>query len=168
MNSPLPSIIAVIILLIGGAGWYWYINTDTPMPSETAHAPMNATTSSETTTTTNDAGAQEDLTLIATDALIGTWQDSTDTGLVREFKTNNVFIDSRDGKVITRGEWKVFTDENAPAVSFEVKPGRVYMTMTTRDAPGDTMHIKVNNLSPEQLQLVYMDRPGMSFYSRAQ
>lgn len=250
MNAPIPNVVAIAILLIGGAGWYWY-GTQSPrapiepqMNSETVEAfsasflcadgrtrfeatfpdatkvdlardgvvfrtlprvegagerfeddeytyifageevevITKATNSTITCSQPIDsenapvnfgdrgegAGIEQDLAAITTQNILGTWQDSTDTRLLREFKTNGVFIDSRDGTLISRGEWKVFTDEDAPAVSFEVKPGRVYMTITTADAPGDTTYIKVNNLTPEQLHLVSMDRPGMSFYSRVQ
>jgi hypothetical protein len=167
MHSYFPSLIAGVFLVAAGIGWYWYESPTTQLPN---NAPTVATSTENATTSTSTPKSPvqqkpvaEDLATMATNALLGTWQSSTDTQVVREFKTGGVFVDTRGGTTIGRGTWRTFVGEKAPAVSFEAKTGHVYMTIIES---GETKYAKVNNLTLDQLHLVYMDRPGMFFYSR--
>ena len=177
MKDYIVSIITAVILVLAGGGWYWYTaqNPNTPIAMEEAPATEETAQASSTPNENNapvnsgdtdkGAGVEQDLATIATENIIDKWHNSTDTKLFREFKTNNVFIDSRDGVAIASGSWRVFTGDDAVSVPFELQPGRVYIKMTLA---GETMYIKVANLTLTNLQLVFMDRPGMLFYSRAE
>lgn len=170
MHSYIPSFIAILLIIITGIGWYW--SQSLPGGTAVVETPSTATTTTHTATTTVSeatttppVAAKPDLKQDAINALLGKWKSSTDPAIIREFKKGDVFVDTHGSTTIKTGTWRIFVGEKAPAVTFETRPGHVYMTIIES---GETKYAKVTNLTLTDLQLVFMDRPGMLFYSRVE
>lgn len=106
-------------------------------------------------------GIERDLALVLTNTIVGKWKDVERPTFVREFKTDGVYIDRVNGTESGRGLWFAFTNNNAPPVNFTLEKNNVYLQM----AAGDTVeYLKVINLTPTDLSMVYMDRAGVLNY----
>lgn len=116
-----------------------------------------------------DAGeggsVKQDTSLIVSESIIGKWQSTQDPKSVREFRSGDVMIDYYDGKQVTDGLWVAFTKANAPKiVPFPIEEGAVYIQVTAKGTQADTLNFKVAKLTPEELELVYMERGGVLTY----
>ena len=49
---------------------------------------------------------------------------------------------------------------NAPEVPYPLEEGKVYIQMTLTGTQADTLNFKLVKLTPEELELIYMDRGG--------
>ena len=106
-------------------------------------------------------GIKQDVALIVGESIVGKWQSTEDAKFTREFKDGGVAVDTYEGKDVTNGTWKVFTKENPLQVSFPIEAGTVYIQMTMQGTQGDTLNFKLSKLTPEKLELIYMDRGGV-------
>lgn len=102
-----------------------------------------------------------DTSLVVTESIQGKWQSTDDAKFVREFKSDDVVVDYYDGKEVARGLWVAFTKENAPkVVAFPIEDNTVYIQITEKGTQADTLNFKLVKLTPDELQLIYMDRGG--------
>jgi hypothetical protein len=112
---------------------------------------------------------QPDASLVVTESIQGKWQGADDKKFVREFKSGDVVVDSYDGKEVSKGLWVAFTKENAPkVVPFTIAENTVYLQITTTGVQADTFNFKVAKMTPDELELVYMDRGGVLKFMRVQ
>lgn len=113
-------------------------------------------------------GMQQDVALIVTESIQGTWQSTEDSKSARVFGENNTVQDVYDGEVVWEGLYVAFTKENAPEISFPLEDGVVYIELTKNGTPEDTLTFKLTKLTPDALELIYMDRGGALTYKRVQ
>lgn len=114
-------------------------------------------------------GVKQDVTLIVSESIVGNWKSVDDATFTREFKAGGAVDDLSNGKVVSTGSWKVFTKANAPAdFAYPIADDAVYVQMTMQGTQTDTLNFKVAKLTPESLQMVYLDRGGVLNFSRAQ
>ena len=104
---------------------------------------------------------KQDASLIVSESIQGKWQDTTDAKFTREFKPDYTVVDSYDNKAVSGGLWVAFTKANAPEISFPLQEGVVYLQLTMTGTQADTLTYKVNKLTPDELELTYMDRGGV-------
>lgn len=104
-------------------------------------------------------GAQQDVSLIVSESIVGKWQSVTDP-FVREFKTGGIVTDTYDGGEMTQGTWTLFTKEKPLTVPFPLDANVVYIRLAMSGMTGD-LHFKINKVTPEELELTYMDRGGV-------
>src|SRR3989344_119234 len=128
-----------VMLTVGGATLKC-----NPLPSQEM-APFNWGDAGE------GGGVKQDTALIVTESIQGKWQSTDDAKFVREFKAGGTASDLYDGKVVSTGTWKVFTKAD----------GFVYLQMTMQGTQADTLNFKVAKMTPELLQLIYLDRGGV-------
>lgn len=114
-------------------------------------------------TDTTDIG--QNLALIVTESIIGSWRGTGDTKFTREFKPDGTYADTQAGKT-TNGLWFAFTSKNAPEVSFPLEENHVYLQFA--DANGAVSYAKVTTMTLGDLQLTYMDRPGILTFTLVQ
>lgn len=106
-------------------------------------------------------GIKQDAALIVGESIVGKWQSTDDAKFVREFKAGNVVEDWYDGKKVSSGLWVAFEKGvDAPEVPFPLEDNVVYIQMTMTGSQADTLNFKLSKLTPEELQLIYMDRGG--------
>ena len=107
-------------------------------------------------------GEKQDVALIVTESIQGKWQSIDDEKFVREFKAGDMVDDWHDGEVVSSGLWVAFEKGiNAPEVPYPLEDNAVYIQMTMTGTQADTLNFKVAKLTPEELELVYMDRGGV-------
>ena len=106
-------------------------------------------------------GVKQDVALIVSESIRGKWQSIDDAKFVREFKSGNFIEDWYDGKMVSSGLWVAFEKGvNAPEVPYPLEEGTVYIQMTLTGTQADTLNFKLVKLTPEELELIYMDRGG--------
>lgn len=113
-----------------------------------------------------DAGeggsVKQDVALIVSESILGKWQSTEDAKFTRVFKAGNVVEDWYDNKVVSTGLWVAFEKGiNAPEVPYPLEDSTVYIQMTMQGTQADTLNFKLAKLTPEELELVYMDRGGV-------
>src|SRR3989338_803429 len=112
---------------------------------------------------------EQDTSLIVTESMLGKWQSVDDAKYVREFKEKDVVVDWYDGKTVSTGLWVVFTKEKAPKIfPYTMDTSSVYLQLTMTGSQADTLNFKISKMTPEELQLVYLDRGGVLTFKRVQ
>lgn len=111
-------------------------------------------------------GAEQNLGLIATQSMIGKWRSTDDAQFVREFKADGTFIDWYGSKQTAKGLWFAFTNENAPAVAFDMKDNTAYVQLA--DSDGGVLYFQIIGMSPTALSMIYMDRGGVLNFTLTQ
>ena len=107
-------------------------------------------------------GTKPDVALVVTESIQGKWQSTDDAKFVREFRPDDTVKDYYDNEVVSEGLWVAFEKGiNAPEVPFPLDDNAVYIQMTMTGTQADTLNFRVAKLTPEELQLVYLDRGGV-------
>ena len=134
-----------------------------PVPSQEL-APWNWGDAAE-----GGGSVKQDTSLIVTESMLGKWQSVDDAKYVREFKEKGVVVDWYDGKTVSTGLWVVFTKEKAPKIfPYTMDTSSVYLQLTMTGSQADTLNFKISKMTPEELQLVYLDRGGVLTFKRVQ
>ena len=120
-----------------------------------------------------DAGeggsVKQDVALIVSESILGKWQSTEDAKFTREFKAGNAVEDRYDNKVVSSGLWVAFEKGiQAPEVPYPLADNVIYIQMTMQGTQADTLNFKLTKLTPEELQLIYMDRGGVLQFKRVQ
>src|SRR3989344_4080302 len=105
-------------------------------------------------------GVKQDVVLIVSESIVGKWRSIDDAKFTREFKADGTAVDLYDNKDASGATWKAFTKEAPLSVSFPLEDSAVYIQMTMQGTQGDTLNFKLVKLTPEELELIYMDRGG--------
>lgn len=113
-------------------------------------------------------GIKQDVGLIVSESIVGKWQSVDDAKFSREFKADGTAVDMYDSKDATSGTWKVFTKEKPIEVAFPLEDDAVYIQMTMQGTQADNLNFKLSKLTPEELELVYMDRGGVLRFKAVQ
>lgn len=136
--------------------------TCTPVPSADM-APFNWGDLGE------GGGVQQDVALIVSESIAGKWQSTDDAKFFREFTTDGHVTDSYEGAEKTDGVWVAYSAENVPeSVQFPVDENAVYLQLVMEGSQDDALNFKVAKLTPETLELIYMDRGGVLSFTRVQ
>lgn len=114
------------------------------------------------------AGVGQDAMIAVTANIAGKWQSIEDPRFVREFNADGTGTDSYDGERDAAGTWKVFSKDKPLVVAFEMQPGSVYVQMTIGGSSQDVLNFRVNKLTPESLELTYMERGNTLSFVRIQ
>ncbi len=134
-------------------------STTCSQPMDPNNAPMNFGDAGEGAGV-QPAGSQPSATQVVSESIVGRWMSTTDEKFVREFKEGSV-IDWYENEAVSTGTWRAFTQESAPEVSFPLESNTVYLELTMAGTQEDKLYFKLVKLTPESLQLIYMDRGGM-------
>ena len=145
-------ILAILVLIAGVAGGYYYGQGKFALPVKTE---------SKTIPVADKARIDAVNSLIA-----GRWQSEEDSNFVREFKADGTAIDYYDEQPApsqTNGSWKLFSSSNPEQVAFPIRENEVYLKMTFGK---ENYHFAVLAVTPEKLELMYMERGGILQFAR--
>ncbi|HEY1037002.1 MAG TPA: hypothetical protein VGE62_00305 [Candidatus Paceibacterota bacterium] len=134
--------------------------TTCSQPFDPNNAPYNFGDAAE------GAGADQDLSGIVKVSIVGAWKSIDDSKSVREFKADGKVADIYDGKTVASDFWDVFMKGSAPKVSFPVEEGVVYVRLTGTGPDAEALTFKVVKVTPEELEIVYMERGNVLRYER--
>ena len=127
-------------------------------PFDANNAPMNFGDAAE------GGGAQPDLSVVVNESIVGTWQSDEDGKFVRVFNSDGTTADLYEGAETSKGTWRTFTSEATAAVGFPLEANTVYVEITE---PGtESLYFKLAALTPERLELIYMNRGGVLVFTR--
>ncbi|MCB9806457.1 hypothetical protein H6768_00850 [Candidatus Peribacteria bacterium] len=101
--------------------------------------------------------------------IIGKWQSIDDQKFTREFQPDFEVVDTYDG-IPDTGIWTVYTGAYAPnEATFPVELDAGYIQLTFAEEEGIMkLNFKVEKLTPEELELTYMERGNILRFSRVQ
>lgn len=156
------NIVIVLIVLVVLGGVFWYSNTDGGFSLSTKYTNDNKTSGIK------DTQKSQETILAVEDGVIGKWQSIEDLKFVREFKQDGTVIDGYEGTVPSRGKWTVFNDKKPLDVAFPLEPNATYVQIVFDNNPAQTLNFKVVKLTPEEMDLIYMDRGGVLSFKRLQ
>lgn len=105
-------------------------------------------------------GSQQDLSTTVGEKILGVWKSADDEKFTRTFQSDGTFIDSYVGSADTKGDWVVFTDNSGLTTEFTLEPDTVYLRLLEGSSTDMTLHFKVSKVTPEELELIYMERGG--------
>jgi len=133
-----------------------------PLPSQD-EAPFNFGDAGE------GGGVKQDVSLIVSENILGSWRSVEDEKFVREFRRDGVVVDFYDSEEVSTGLWVAFErGVNAPEVAFPLKGNTVYIQMTEEGTQADTLNFELVKLTPERLDLIYLDRGGALSFRKIQ
>lgn len=109
-------------------------------------------------------GVKQDAVQIVSESIGGKWQSVDDSKFIREFTARGIVQDSYDGKVVSEGTWSA---ANAGQM-FHAPPAspddsiylQLSMSKSALDSRIDVLNFKLVKLTPEELELTYLDRGG--------
>ncbi len=138
------------------------VTTTCSQPLDANNAPVNFGDTGE------GSGEVQDLVATVNESIVGTWVSNEDRQFSREFKEGGIVEDVHDSTHVSRGEWVVFTKSAPLAVSFPLEDNVVYVQLVMEGAESDTLNFKVVTLTPDRLEMIYLDRGGTLTFTRAQ
>lgn len=157
------NIIIILIVLVILGGVFWYSNTDGSFSLST----QISTSKNDISLNTNKTSQKSEETALAVeDGLVGKWQSNEDSKFTREFKNDGTVVDGYEGTVPTQGKWAVFSDKNPIDVAFSLEPNTTYVQIVFNNDSSQALNFKVVKLTPEELDLIYMDRGGSLSFKR--
>jgi len=140
----------IVILLLGG--WFFYKSNNK------AEAPIILEDNI-------GEGLEQDLAPIASQNIIGKWQSINDAKFVREFKADGVVIDNYGSEFTLTDKWKVFTKNSGLETSFPLEDDTAYLEFSNGQ---ESMYFKITKVTPEELELIYMDRGSILRFKKVQ
>ena len=147
--------------------------TTCSQPIDPNNAPMNFGDAAEggagfATNGSVGSNTKPDLTLLVSQSLVGKWQNTQDSKFEREFTSTGIVTDYYDGKAVTTGNWQVFTGIKpvSATLPFTVEKDAIYVQMTDSSNQNNVLHFKISKVTPEDLELVYMERGGVNAFTR--
>jgi membrane-bound inhibitor of C-type lysozyme len=136
------------------------VSTTCSQPQDESNAPFNFGDAGE------GAGSiQPDTALVVSEGIVGKWQSTEDAKFVREFKVGNIVVDSHDNKALATSTFAVFTKATAPTSTIPFEESAVYVQIKEG---AEFFTFKVAKLTPEELELIYMERGGTLTYKAIQ
>jgi hypothetical protein len=102
-------------------------------------------------------------------ALVGTWQDLSNTRFTREFDADGTSVQRLDGdpSATASGHWRIFDGAAAPSdltrLGVKFDPADFYVEIDQSD---DTLLYGLAQVSRDGLQLVYLERGNTLFFER--
>ncbi|MBP9757538.1 MAG: hypothetical protein KBD06_02970 [Candidatus Pacebacteria bacterium] len=130
-----------------------------PVPSQT-DAPFNWGDPAE------GAGASQDAAAAVSANIIGKWRSVQDPLFMREFFADGTVVDSYDGDPSLRQTWTAFTKQKPEASKFELMDGITYMQI--KEGDDSVLTFSVDKLTPETLEMTYVDRGNKLAFERVQ
>ncbi len=124
-------------------------------PLDPNNAPINFGDAAE------GAGAKQNLAMIVGENILGKWQSLDDVKFAREFKPGNIVDKIYDGKLISIDSWKIFTKATTPTNEFPLENNTPYLQIKLTDKEPQAVYFKISKLTPEELELIYLDRGGI-------
>ncbi len=110
-------------------------------------------------------GSQQDLSTTVGENILGVWKSVDDQKFTRTFQSDGTFIDSYEGRADTKGDWIVFMDNSGLVTNFALEPNTVYLRLLVDSPTNETLHFKVSKVTPEELELIYMERGGTLLFT---
>lgn len=150
------ALITIFALAVAVAAYLYGVSQKTPS--------QPAASTSQEAVIEEHADQKPDLALVVSESIVGTWQSVDDKKFLREFKANGTSIDYYDGKVSSTDTWKAFTIDKPLPTYAPLEKDTPYVQLMTEE--NMALNFKVTKLTPDELELVYLDRGGMLTFTR--
>lgn len=114
------------------------------------------------------AGEEQNLVPIVSELILGGWRSADDAKFVRTFYAGGTSTDSYDGAAVSTDSWQVFTSGRPLPVPYPLEDGVAYLALVPRETDADPLVFKISRLTPETLELAYLDRGGVLVFTKVQ
>ncbi len=157
MSARLITVLILFVAVVGTAAYFYYYG-----PTRSGGSNIEADPSF-----THVGGDRQDVLLIVSESIQGEWTSSDDPRFTREFRAGGVVVDSYNGEIASQGTWQAFTSVRPLDVAFPVEENTVYLKLVMSGTQDEALHFKIVKLTPETLDLIYMDRGGALTFTRS-
>lgn len=106
-------------------------------------------------------GESNDLYTATRNSIRGIWQSVDDQKFVREFADDGTAFDKYEGEEDVIGTFEVFESNTGVETPFEQEDSTVYLKMTMGEMADEIFYFKIGKITPEELELIYLDRGGV-------
>lgn len=113
------------------------------------------------------AGEEQNVIVAINENIAGTWVSLDDEKFEREFRSDGTVVDRYEGKDTSSGPYTVFDSETGISTEFPQDEERIYIQIEDVDPQG-VMYFSLVKLTPEELELIYMDGGGILRFSRSE
>ena len=157
-------IVTIFVLVIAGVAWWMYQRNSVLL----GVSPSPTVSVSSENTPDEHSDPRQDLVPIVSASIVGKWQSTDDAKFVREFKVDGKVTDRYENKTVTSGAWQVFTKDKplSVAVAFALETDTAYLQIAESGSQTEKLNFKLVKLTPEELELVFMDRGGTLKFTR--
>ncbi len=148
--------LVILIIVLGGIGWFayqGYVTKEEKGLVVDEHAGLMS---------------EQDRVNAAMSALIGVWRSVEDAKFVRTYRADGTATDTYEDEPSANvtGAWSVFMKELPdPDFTGVIEPDVPYVKMTLE---GEHYFFKIGKATPEELELIFMDRGGALTFTRVQ
>lgn len=152
------TLLIIILILLAGIGGY-YLGND--------HGYEKAIFDQNVEDVSENVDTSIYIKSAAETALVGLWRSKEDPRFTREFNSDGSAVDEYDnGDSIdsTLLTWNVFTkDEPDEEFTEAIEENTAYLRMVNRN---DSLYFKINKITPDVLELIYLDRGGSLIFEK--
>lgn len=113
-----------------------------------------------------DKGEESDPILLTSKNLVGDWQSLDDQKFTRKFEVDGTLTDAYEGSDDTVGSWVIFNKDSQVETPFALETGVTYLRISTDTGTSEVMYYKITKVTPDELELIYMDRGGVLRFNR--
>lgn len=113
-------------------------------------------------------GEDQDATAAVNQNILGSWVSLDDEKFTREFKSDGIVIDSYENNKVSEGPWTIFTSESGIATEFPQSPDIIYLRIVNGPGAEDVLYFSLAKLTPEELELIYMNRGNILRFTRVE
>jgi len=110
-------------------------------------------------------GEPQDPSLAVRESIVGKWQSTDDENFTREFRSGGLAVDGYVGSEDSTGTWEVFAADTGTETPFPQEEGAIYLKMVMDE---EIFYFKVGVVTPDQLELIYLDRGGVLTFTSLQ
>ncbi len=112
------------------------------------------------------AGPEQDTSAAVRANIVGQWRSVQDPRFVREFRADGTLVDSYDDDPSLPQQWKAFS-KGAPVQSkIDLIEGQTYIEIN--DGTDSVLTFTVDKLTPESLEMMYLEAGRFHSYTRIQ
>jgi membrane-bound inhibitor of C-type lysozyme len=111
-----------------------------------------------------------DIAAVAQAQILGTWRSIEDPKFTRTFGAEGMVTDAYDGESSGADVFSIFTQgsDNAPDMIAPLEAGSAYVQIMTRTEPRTTMTYQLLAVTPDRLEMLYLDRGNTLVFEKVQ
>ncbi len=136
----------------------------------TCHQPVDPNNAPYNFGDMGEGAGSYNIAAVAGAQLLGTWRSIEDPKFTRTFGEEGMLTDAYDGESSGVDVFTVFTQgsENAPDMVAPLEPGSAYVQIKTRTEPQTTLTYQLLAVTPERLEMLYLDRGNTLVFEKVQ
>jgi hypothetical protein len=156
----------VLIFAVGlGTGFYFWGLDNISYLSEQMKDVVERSPSAQAAPRREDVTVKPLTASEITAGIMGVWQSTDDATFTRTFSVDASVIDAYGGDeaATVEGRWAVLTAPQGEPPPFPIKPGTIYLRISSLE---EVMYFKVVQVTESTMELLYLDGNGVQKFER--